>query len=275
MMKSDILGMVEETRIQGKTHHIISSTYIALIPKRKDSLTFADFKPISLCNAIYKIISKIIAERIRGNLSTHISKEQHGFLSGRNILEAVAIAQEALHSVQTKNIGAAILKIDLKKAYDSLDWSYLRCLLIKIGLNDMCAKWIMACVEGINFAILINGYPTSFFSAERGLRQGCSLSPLLFILVMDTISLHLKRVVASGNINPLSISRGNSFTHNLFVDDVLLFAMLCRQSWHIMHAILKSFQRATGLYINEGKSSFHFGKVNMDKMDYISQLYNI
>lgn len=167
LMERDILGMVEETRIQGRIHQNISSTYIALIPKRKDSFSFADYRPISLCNVIYKIISKIIAERIRGNFSVHITKEQHGFLSGRNILEVMAIAQEALHSMQTKNIGVAILKIDLKKSYDCLDWSYLRCLLIKIGLNDLCKNWIMACVEGVNYAILINGYPTSFFRSKE------------------------------------------------------------------------------------------------------------
>lgn len=220
IMKKDILGMVEETRIQGRINPQISFTYIALIPKT----SFVDYRPISLCNSIYKIISELIAERIRGNLSAHISREQHGFLNDRNILDVVAITQEALHSMQTKNIGAAILKIDLKKAFDCLDWSFLRCLLIKIGLNDLCTNWIMVCVQGINFAILINGFPTIFFRVEKGLRQGCSLSPILFILAMDSLSLHIKRAVAAGKIGPLAISRGNLHTHNFFVDDVLLFA---------------------------------------------------
>lgn len=187
----------------------------------------------------------------------------------------MAIAQEALHSMKTKRIGAAILKIDLKKAYDCLDWGYLRCLLIRIELDDRCTKWIMASVKGVNFAILINGYPTSFFSAERGLRQGCSLSPLLFILVMDTLNLQINKALSSGNIDSLSISRGNSITHNLFVDDVLLFAMLCRHTWLFMHGLLLSFQKATGLIINLEKSSFHFDNVKMEEMEYISQLYNI
>lgn len=170
---------------------------------------------------------------------------------------------------------AAILKIDLKRAYDYLDWSFLRCLLIKIGLNDRCTKWIMSCVEGVNYAILINEQPTPFFLIERGLRQGCSLSPILFILVMDSLSLHIKKAVIDGNIGPLVISRGNYHTHNLFVDDVLLFARLCRFTWHIMYEIILLFQRATGLYVNESKSSFHYGKDENGEMEYISQLFNI
>lgn len=169
-----------------------------------DSLTFLDFRPISLCNTIYKIISKIISGRIRGILSSYLSQEQYGFLIGRNILEAVAITQECLHSMHSKNIEATILKIYLKKAHDCLDWEFLRCLLIKIGLNNQCANWIMACVENVNYAIVINGIPSSFFSATRGLRRGCSLSPLLFILVMDSLSLHIKCVVREGICRPLS-----------------------------------------------------------------------
>eukprot|EP00253_Pinus_taeda_P029310 PITA_29310 len=214
-------------------------------------------------------------ERIRGNLSAHISREQHGFLIDRNILDVVAITQEALHSMHTRNIGAAILKIDLKKAFDSLDWSFLRCLLIKIALNVLCTNWLMACVQDINFTILINGFPTIFFRAEKGLRQGCSLSPILFILAMDSLSLHIKRVITAGKVGPLAISRGNLHTHNLFVDDILLFARLCRKTWQILYEIILSFQKATGLSINEGKSSFHFVKVIEAEMEYISRLYNI
>lgn len=133
----------------------------------------------------------------------------------------------------------------------------------------------MTCVENVNYAILINGIPTSFFSAARGLCQGCSLSPLLFILVMDTLRLHIKRDVSMGNCCPLSINRGINLSHNLFVDDVVIFAWLYRQTWHYLHAILISFGRATGLCINEGKSSFRYGDVNMEDVVYLSQLFNI
>lgn len=181
--------MVEESRLNGNISHRITSTYIALIPKKKLSTSFYDYRPISLCNVLYKIISKIIAIQVRNVLSLHLSPEKHGFLKDRNILDAMALTQESLHSIHTRKLDVAILKIDLKKAYDSVDWGFIQCLLARIGLDNKCSMWIMACVVEVNYAVLINGFPTPFFKAAGGLRQGCFLSPLLFILVMDSTSI--------------------------------------------------------------------------------------
>lgn len=114
-----------------------------------------------------------------------------------------------------------------------------------------------------------------FFSPERGLRQGCSLSPLLFILVMDSLSLHIKSVIMENQCKPLMICRGNHISHNLFVDDIMIFGMLCRITWKCIHDILKNFQRASGILINEGKSSFYFDEGAMDSMEYLEELFNI
>lgn len=266
---------MEESRIKGSINHSISSTYIALIPKKKKSLTFTDFRPISLCNTLYKIISKLIADRMRHSLSSHLTLEQHDFLKGRNIINAVTIAQECLHSMHIRKSEAALLKIDLKKAYHCIDWGFLKCLLYKIGLNENCTNWIMACVVDVNYAVLVNGIPSSYFTAARGLRQGCSLSPLLFILVMDTPSLHIQKAMKEKRCNPLKLCRGISVSHNLFVDDILLSAMLCRDSWICLHVILGKFQKATGLCINVDKSSFHLEDVNMEIGAFLTNLFNI
>lgn len=170
---------------------------------------------------------------------------------------------------------AALLKIDLKKAYHCIDCGFLKCLLYKIGLNENCTNWIMACVVDVNYAVLVNGIPSSYFTAARGLRQGCSLSPLLFILVMDTPSLHIQKAMKEKRCNPLKLCRGISVSHNLFVDDILLSAMLCRDSWICLHVILGKFQKATGLCINVDKSSFHLEDVNMEIDAFLTNLFNI
>lgn len=207
-----------------------------------------------MCNISFKIITKIIAERIKVFLASFLTKDQHAFLKGRNIMDAVAITQEILFSMLSNRTKAAILKIDLQRAYHCVHWGFIRCLLAKIGLKSMVINWIMACIEDVNYAIIINGFPTPFFSAERGLRQGCPLSPLLFILVMNSLSLHINKAVTEKTCKPVRICRNNFILHNLFVDDVLIFAMLCRVTWTCLNEILDRFQRATGLQINKSKS---------------------
>jgi hypothetical protein len=142
--------------------------------------SFGGFRPIALCNLVYKIITKIIAARIKTSLSVGISKEQFGFLEGRQITDAIGVVQEALHNIKVKNIKALVLKLDLIKAYDRVDWGFLRLVLLQVGLSLEATDWIMGCVTSANFAVLINGKPTNFFKSSRGLRQG--LPVITFII---------------------------------------------------------------------------------------------
>lgn len=100
-------------------------------------------------------------------------------------LEAVALTQECIHSMHSRKIEAALLKIDLKKAYDYVNWGFIRCLLARIGLDVRGIRWTMVYVVEVNYAVLINGVPTPFFKAARGFCQGCSLSPLLSFLLWN------------------------------------------------------------------------------------------
>jgi len=189
--------MVDASRMSGNINSALTATFIALIPKKDLPESFTEFRPIALCNILFKIISKIIAERMKMVLNSFITRDQHAFLKDRNILDAVASTQECLFSVLMKNTDAAILKIDLEKAYDCLDWGFLRILLEKIGLRAHGINWGMACVENVKYSVIINGSPSSFFQAERGLRQGCPLSPLLFILVMNALSTQINKALCS------------------------------------------------------------------------------
>jgi hypothetical protein len=106
ILGDDILEMVEESRRKGRVTGALNATFLALIPKSDNPGSFGEYRPIALCNLVYKIITKIIATRIKSFLSFGISKEQFGFLEGRKITDAIGIVQEALHSIKVKNIKA-------------------------------------------------------------------------------------------------------------------------------------------------------------------------
>ena len=123
----------------------------------------------SLFVTVYKVVSKVISHRLNSILSEHITTEQFGFLEGRQIHKAIGVAQEGLHSMKTKNIKGAILKIDLSKAYDKVSWLYIRMLLTHLGFGISFIRWIMSCITRVSVSVLINGVASSFFHAERGL----------------------------------------------------------------------------------------------------------
>jgi hypothetical protein len=125
----DLLALVEDNKIRGKVTGTLNSTFLTLIPKTDASSSFGDYRPIALCNLCYKLISKIIAIRIKPILSRFLSQEQLGFLKGRQIIDAIGTAQECLHSIKSKKSKALILKLDLKKAFDCIDWDFIRLIL--------------------------------------------------------------------------------------------------------------------------------------------------
>jgi hypothetical protein len=162
LVGGDLLDMVEESRLKGYISGGLNSTFIALIPKVNKPLTFGDYRPISFCNLCYKIISKIIENWIKPILSRSLSEEQLGFLQGRQIQDAIGIVHECLHSIKKKKLKSLVLKLDLQKAYDCINWDLLRMILLQIGLGLRVTNWIMSCVVSTSFAVLINGEAIRF-----------------------------------------------------------------------------------------------------------------
>lgn len=255
ILGADLCQLVEETRSKGFISGAMNSTFIALILKVSKLTSFDVFRPISLCNFIYKLISKSIAERLKPFLAKVITPEQFGFLHHHQILDVVGVTQEGIHSIKTKKLPAILLKLDLIKAYDKIDWNFLRLLLLQIGLDQELVCWIMACVTNVQFSVLVNGAPSSFFHSSRGLRQGCPLSPLLFILVMDSLSRLIASYKNQNLISGIKVSPHQIISHVLFVDDVLLFGGNSMEEWQRFHEILTLFCYVSGMNISCTKSS--------------------
>lgn len=137
----------------------INLTTIVLIPKIKNPQDMKHFRPISLCKVIYKICSKVLANRMRVFLNDIISEEQSAFVPGRLITDNVLTAYECTHYLKTKKWknGACAIKLDMAKAYDRVEWPYLEGIMIKLGFHDEFVQRNMRCVPSVSFSIRVNG----------------------------------------------------------------------------------------------------------------------
>jgi hypothetical protein len=258
LVGEDLLQMVEDSRLKGKIAGGLNSTFLVMIPKENNPHSFNDYRPIALCNLVYKVIAKVISNRIKPYLGKSLSERQLGFLKGRRIQDAIGAAHECIHSIKQKNQKALILKLDLKKAFDCIDWEFLRLILHAVGFGDLLTNWILACVTNANFVVLINGEASSFFKSERGLRQGCPLSPYLFILIMEGLSLLLNKSFIDHHISGIKVSKLIKIFLLMFVDDVLIMTKADLVEWTVIQDTLLHFCSISGLSINHSKSSAHY-----------------
>lgn len=161
----------------------LNSNLVTLIPKFPGAEKIEDYRPIALANFQFKVITKVIADRLAKVAPKIISEQQRGFIKGRDIADCICITSEAINMLDYKTFGGNIaLKFDSKKAFDTIDWSFLLKVLSAFGFNSTFCKWIGVILHSAMLSIVVNGHPTGFFSCKRGVRQGDPLSPLLFCI---------------------------------------------------------------------------------------------
>lgn len=169
----DVVDMILGFLNNGEDIPDCNQTNIALVPKKKSSQVLGDFRPISLCNVVYKLISKTIANRMKGVLVDLISPNQSAFVPGRLIFDNTMVAYETIHTMRKKATGGKglmAIKLDMAKAYDRVEWPFLEGMMKTMGFSDHWTSLVMGCVTTVSYSVLINNKRCGAITPTRGHR---------------------------------------------------------------------------------------------------------
>lgn len=261
-MGTDITAAIQGFFPGGHLLRSLNQTLITLIPKTTCPTKPSQYRPVSLCNVLYKIITKILANRLRRFLSETILENQGAFVGGRQISDNILVAHKVMHALKNRRYGKKgwfAVKLDMAKAYDRLEWSFVEAVMVKFGFDRKWIQWVMECVRTVSFAIVINGEPGDFFLPQRGLRQGCPLSPYLFILCVEGFHYLIQKDVDRGDIKRIKIGKEcPSISHLFFTDDSVVFGEATVKNCNALNGILDKYEKASGQLVNRDKSSLFF-----------------
>ena len=242
----------------------LNHTYVTLIPKTKSPERVTEYRPISLCNVVYKLIAKVLANRLKKILPHVISESRSAFVPGRLITDKVLIAFETLYHMHNKRagkVGSMALKLDMSKAYDRVEWGFLKQIMVRMGFHDKWISLIMECISTVSYSLLINGEPTGHIIPSRGLRQGDPISPYLFLLCAEGLNGLIRKATLQGDIHGVSLCpRGLKITNLFFADDSLLFCRASLTECHKIQEILATYEKASGQQLNRAKTTLFFNR---------------
>lgn len=236
-------------------------TTIALIPKSPNAQAAADYRPIACCNVTYKIITKILAKRMACLLPSIIDPAQGAFVGGRCMSDNIFLAQELIRGYGRKRTASrCMIMVDLRKAYDTIDWKFLCDVLRGLGFPEQFVNWIFECISTTTFSVSINGILKGFFPGKRGIRQGDPMSPMLFTICLEYFSRLVKHKISTSSFCYHPNCKEVGISHLAFADDLMLFSRGDTRSVEILMEALKQFEEASGLTVSIEKSKiFHTG----------------
>ncbi|XP_074265385.1 uncharacterized protein LOC141587816 [Silene latifolia] len=266
----DFCDVVLEFFATSKMPRAANSTLVALIPKNQSPHSVTEFRPISCCTVYYKTVSKILANIMRGVLGGIIGLEQAAFIEGRELFDNSMLAHELAFKYHRSYITPrCILKVDIQKAFDSVNWSFIANCMVHFGFPAKFTQWILVCVTSSHFSISFNGSTEGFFPGKRGLRQGDPLSPYLFTMCMEVLSRLLRQLPSHSGFSYHPKCVKIKLTHLMFADDLLVFTRGDLPSIQAVDHCLNKVAALSGLRVNPMKSNLYFGGVSLQLKQHI------
>jgi hypothetical protein len=229
----------------------------------REATKIQQYKSICLLNVSFKIFTKVATNRATKIAQKTINPSQMAFIHGRNIMEGVIVLHETIHEMYRKKQNEIIFKIDFKKTYDKINWSFVQQTLWMKGFSPTWRRWIAYFMEGGHVGIKINDTVSQNFQTKKGVRQGDSLSPILFNIVVDMFMILINRDKGEGNFSgviPHLVDDGLSILQ--YADDMILFMDHNFQARN-MKLMLSAFEQLSGLKINFHKSEIFLGKLKI------------
>jgi exonuclease III len=248
-----VVNSLNESYDNGSLSPLQRQGLITLLYKSGDPLNLDNWRPITLLNVDYKIAAHALANRMQKVANTIINTDQTGYIKNRYIGFNIRQIQDIIDYAEDFKIDGAIIFIDFKKAFDTLEWNFMVSTLHAFGFGESFIKWIKTLYKNASSCTVNNGWLSEHFAIQRGVRQGCPISALLFVLVAEILS---NRIRQSKDIHGIEVKR-NSVKHKLKIsqlaDDTTLFANSKSDIKHNLKTI-EEFGQASGLCLNKQKT---------------------
>ena len=224
---------------------------IKLIPKKEADLKILkNWRPLSLLNCDYKIAAKSIANRIQSTLPKLINNDQTGFIKGRFIGENIRLIDSIINYTNDQSIPGLILLLDFEKAFDTLEWSFVEKTLQHYGFGPSIQKWIQTLYCDIESGVMNNGWMSECFKIERGVRQGCPLSPYLFVLSVEVLASAIR---SDQHIKGISVNQ-KEIKLSQYADDTTLILDGSKDALETSLDVIGKFSKISGLRLNNKKT---------------------
>ena len=225
---------------------------LTLLHKGKDLPrdNISNWRPISLTNTDYKILSKVLASRLQKVVGHIVSEDQCGYIKGRHSGMVIRAIDDVIEYVNERNMPGAILSLDYTKAFDSLSKEFMYKSLEVFGLGNKFVRWIKVINHGTVSCVSYNGWLSNWFSLNCGIRQGCPISPLCFIIACEILSCKIRQ---DDKVRGINLPNSASIKILAYADDATLFVE-DEKSIHESFVLIDVFSRISNLQLNRNKT---------------------